>query len=113
MRQSYLEFPGQLVLHTCSPNDEIEIRIVWDLIPAQAGGNAAVVPIREVLATSVISVADLSYFVIDQTPPTLSFALLMDFHPSESLKHALNITMAANSKAVKLENSSVLRTFQN
>jgi hypothetical protein len=33
MRRSFLEFPGQLVLHTCSPGDEIEIRIVWDLAP--------------------------------------------------------------------------------
>lgn len=97
MKRSYLKFPGQLVLHTCSPNDEIEVRIVWDLIPTTTT-NKATVPIREVLATSTISVADLSYFIIDQPQPSVKMAILMDFHPSESLKRALNITMAANTK---------------
>ena len=112
MKRSYLEFPGQLVLHTCSPNDEIEVRIVWDLIPTNTQGKS-VVPIREVLASSTISVADLSYFIIDAPSPVVKMALLMDFHPSENLKRALNITMAANFKGSQLKDSSIMRAMQN
>jgi hypothetical protein len=90
---SYFKWERQIVLHTCSPDDELEIRIIWELPQRDPEAASRGITTKIVVGTANLNLSDVSFFCLDRAPSTheTSIAMLLDFQMSDSLLNTLHI----------------------